>query len=75
MKKYFGLRGHSLNWAVGLIAGCDFLLFGYGKELFPSNCYLFVNLDHSSYIHSLLRPGCHGWHFDNAQLLGPVPRD
>lgn len=31
MKKYFGLRGQSLNWAIGLIAGCDFLLFGYGK--------------------------------------------
>lgn len=31
MKKYFGLRGPSLNWAIGLIAGCDFLLFGYGK--------------------------------------------
>lgn len=30
MKKFFGLRGHSLNWAIGLIAGCDFLLFGYG---------------------------------------------
>ncbi|KAF3763371.1 general substrate transporter [Cryphonectria parasitica EP155] len=25
MKKYFGLRGSALNWAVGLIAGCDFL--------------------------------------------------
>lgn len=33
MKKYFGLRGQSLNWAVGLIAGCDFLLFGYGTSL------------------------------------------
>lgn len=31
MKPYFGLRGKSLNYAVGLIAGCDFLLFGYGK--------------------------------------------
>lgn len=31
MKKYFGLRGQSLNWAIGLIAGCDFLLFGYGE--------------------------------------------
>ncbi|CAJ2507568.1 Uu.00g087540.m01.CDS01 [Anthostomella pinea] len=30
-KKYFGLRGNSLNWAVGLIAGCDFLLFGYDQ--------------------------------------------
>jgi hypothetical protein len=31
MKKYFGLRGKALNYAVGIIAGCDFLLFGYGK--------------------------------------------
>lgn len=31
MRKYFGLRGKSLNYAVGIIAGCDFLLFGYGE--------------------------------------------
>lgn len=30
MKKYFGLRGPKLAHAIGLIAGCDFLLFGYG---------------------------------------------
>lgn len=29
-KKYFGLTGQALNYAVGVIAGCDFLLFGYG---------------------------------------------
>lgn len=29
MKKYYGLRGSALNWAVGIIAGMDFLLFGY----------------------------------------------
>jgi hypothetical protein len=32
MKKYFGLKGEALNWAVGIIAGCDFLLFGYGEK-------------------------------------------
>lgn len=32
MKKYFGLRGNALNWAVGIVAGCDFLLFGYGQH-------------------------------------------
>jgi hypothetical protein len=31
VKQYFGLRGNALNYAVGIIAGCDFLLFGYGK--------------------------------------------
>ncbi|KAF7526490.1 hypothetical protein G7054_g10766 [Neopestalotiopsis clavispora] len=31
MKKYFGLRGKALNYAVGIIAGCDFLLFGYDQ--------------------------------------------
>ncbi|KAI1812876.1 general substrate transporter [Poronia punctata] len=31
MGKFFGLRGKSLNWAIGLIAGCDFLLFGYDQ--------------------------------------------
>lgn len=36
MKKFFGLRGNRLNYAVGIIAGCDFLLFGYGKNLTAS---------------------------------------
>lgn len=31
MKKFFGLRGNALNYAVGIIAGCDFLLFGYDQ--------------------------------------------
>ncbi|OLN93220.1 Sugar transporter STL1-like protein 9 [Colletotrichum chlorophyti] len=31
MGKYFGLRGQSLNWAISIIAGCDFLLFGYDQ--------------------------------------------
>lgn len=31
MGRYFGLRGQALNWAIGTIAGCDFLLFGYGE--------------------------------------------
>ncbi|KAI2643153.1 general substrate transporter [Xylaria nigripes] len=30
-KPYFGLRGDALNYAVGLVAGCDFLLFGYDQ--------------------------------------------
>ncbi|KAL7274385.1 hypothetical protein RUND412_002713 [Rhizina undulata] len=30
-KKYFGLRGTSLNIAIGLVAGTDFLLFGYDQ--------------------------------------------
>lgn len=36
MKKFFGLRGNALNYAVGIIAGCDFLLFGYGTTLTAS---------------------------------------
>jgi hypothetical protein len=32
MKKFLGLRGQPLNLAVGAIAGCDFLLFGYGER-------------------------------------------
>lgn len=31
MKPYFGFRGERLSYAIGIIAGCDFLLFGYGK--------------------------------------------
>lgn len=30
VRKYLGLSGQSLNWAIGAVAGCDFLLFGYG---------------------------------------------
>lgn len=36
MKKFLGLRGNALNYAVGIIAGCDFLLFGYGTILTAS---------------------------------------
>lgn len=32
MKKYLGLTGKSLNWAISTVAGCDFLLFGYGMR-------------------------------------------
>ncbi|PLN85997.1 putative sugar transporter [Aspergillus taichungensis] len=28
---YFGMRGNTLNWAIGFIAGLDFLLFGYDQ--------------------------------------------
>ncbi|KAI0129745.1 general substrate transporter [Xylariales sp. AK1849] len=31
MKKFYGLRGQALNYAVGIIAGTDFLLFGYDQ--------------------------------------------
>ncbi|RYP67603.1 hypothetical protein DL771_007155 [Monosporascus sp. 5C6A] len=31
MKPFFGLRGKALNYAVSVIAGCDFLLFGYDQ--------------------------------------------
>ncbi|KAI2609228.1 general substrate transporter [Hypoxylon sp. NC1633] len=31
MGPYFGLRGNWLNYAIGIIAGCDFLLFGYDQ--------------------------------------------
>lgn len=54
MKKYFGLRGQSLNWAVGLIAGCDFLLFGYDQGVFggiltmPSFLSHFPQIDSSA---------------------------
>ncbi|KAI1305713.1 general substrate transporter [Xylaria venustula] len=30
-KPFFGLRGDALNYAVGFVAGCDFLLFGYDQ--------------------------------------------
>ena len=30
-KKYLGLKGKHLNWAISIIAGLDFLLFGYDQ--------------------------------------------
>ncbi|CAJ2509773.1 Uu.00g056730.m01.CDS01 [Anthostomella pinea] len=54
MKKYLGLRGHSLNYAIGAIAGCDFLLFGYDQGVMggiltmPSFLNLFPMLDSSA---------------------------
>lgn len=31
MQKYFGLRGDKLNILISIIAGLDFLLFGYDQ--------------------------------------------
>ncbi|KAF4981230.1 hypothetical protein FZEAL_2918 [Fusarium zealandicum] len=31
IKKFFGLRGHVLNYAISTVAGTDFLLFGYDQ--------------------------------------------
>lgn len=33
MKKFYGLTGTKLNIAIAVVAGTDFALFGYGKEL------------------------------------------
>jgi hypothetical protein len=30
-KKFLGLKGKQLNWAISIIAGLDFLLFGYDQ--------------------------------------------
>ncbi|EFX04559.1 major facilitator superfamily transporter monosaccharide [Grosmannia clavigera kw1407] len=30
-RSYLGLRGQALNYAIGIIAGCDFMLFGYDQ--------------------------------------------
>lgn len=39
-KKYYGLTGTNLNIAVGIIAGLDFLLFGYDQ----GNHYTYIRL-------------------------------
>lgn len=39
-KKYYGLTGTNLNIAVGIIAGLDFLLFGYDQGNHYSNISL-----------------------------------
>ncbi|KAI9716502.1 MAG: hypothetical protein M1828_007662 [Chrysothrix sp. TS-e1954] len=31
MAKFYGMKGESLNYAIGIIAGLDFLLFGYDQ--------------------------------------------
>jgi len=33
MGKFYGLKGTQLNVAIAVIAGTDFALFGYGKQL------------------------------------------
>ncbi|KAI0021242.1 general substrate transporter [Xylariomycetidae sp. FL0641] len=51
MKKFFGMRGDTLNYAIGFIAGCDFLLFGYDQGVLggiltmPSFLTLFPSID------------------------------
>lgn len=48
MGNYFGLRGQALNWAIGAVAGCDFLLFGYGRPsslVNPSKASIFIFFD------------------------------
>ncbi|KAG5929391.1 hypothetical protein E4U42_006131 [Claviceps africana] len=44
-KKYLGLSGQSLNWAIGAVAGCDFLLFGYDQGVMGGILTLPVFLD------------------------------
>lgn len=43
VKKYLGMSGNALNWAIGAVAGCDFLLFGYGKAGCPDSVLLLSN--------------------------------
>ncbi|KAG6042187.1 hypothetical protein E4U41_003933 [Claviceps citrina] len=45
VKKYLGLSGPSLNWAIGAVAGCDFLLFGYDQGVMGGILTLPVFLD------------------------------
>ncbi|KAL2258478.1 hypothetical protein VTK26DRAFT_8201 [Humicola hyalothermophila] len=45
MKKFLGLRGQALNLAVGTIAGCDFLLFGYDQGVMGGILTLKIFLD------------------------------
>ncbi|KAK4219788.1 general substrate transporter [Rhypophila decipiens] len=45
MKKFLGLRGQALNLAVGTIAGCDFLLFGYDQGVMGGILTLAVFLE------------------------------
>ncbi|RCI11979.1 hypothetical protein L249_4586 [Ophiocordyceps polyrhachis-furcata BCC 54312] len=40
-----GLRGKGLNWAIGAVAGCDFLLFGYDQGVMGGILTLPVFLD------------------------------
>lgn len=35
VKSYLGMTGKTLNWAISIIAGLDFLLFGYGEFMVP----------------------------------------
>ena len=52
--KFFGLRGFRLNVAIGVVAGLDFLLFGYdqgvmgGLLTLPSFYKIFPQIDTTS---------------------------
>ena len=49
--KFFGLRGFHLNLAIGVLAGLDFLLFGYDQGVMggiltlPSFTKIFPEID------------------------------
>lgn len=83
VKKFFGLSGQALNWAIGAVAGCDFLLFGYGRRsVFPfpfsvrpvrlsrGNSYRAVRLCDivSTVLIVIFRPRCYGWHSHTSHL-------
>ncbi|CAK7231613.1 hypothetical protein SCUCBS95973_007976 [Sporothrix curviconia] len=44
-RKFLGMRGNALNWAVSTIAGCDFLLFGYDQGVMGGILTLPIFLD------------------------------
>lgn len=49
-KKYFGLKGQALNYAISTIAGCDFLLFGYGEPCLSTRVSRDINTVHDVHI-------------------------
>lgn len=62
-KNYFGLTGTTLNVAIGLLAGLDFLLFGYDQG------FMGGLLDLPSFVRSAGEKGCYNLHSDLLILL------
>lgn len=54
-KSYFGLTGTTLNVAIGVLAGLDFLLFGYDQGVMGGL------LDLPSFVRSDGKKGCYSY--------------
>lgn len=72
--RYFGLKGSKLNYAISIIAGFDFLLFGYdqGLRFLLSNQHLLIS---KGVMGGLLTLNSFVRTFPEIDVLGSAPED